>query len=157
MEVAPVLAMFASGLLVAPLRRGGGIGAVWALLAAAGLLLSWLSARSWAALLRAGHQLADYGPADERWAIAAGLVAAGTVATLFAARDAASHPRLSIGVIATLERGILEAFVESGAAVAAFMIGGIGAGADLSRPVVAALSIYCVFLLWGLMRRHDVD
>ena len=73
MDAAPLFAMFAIGLLVAPLRRSGGIAAAWVMLAALGLLLSWLSARSWEAYIRAGHQLADYGPLDERWAIAEGF------------------------------------------------------------------------------------
>src|SRR3954466_2520076 len=117
-EASPFLAMFACVLLVAPLRRLGGIGAVWALLAAAAPLLSWLSARSWAAFFRDGHQIADYGPADERWAIVAGLVGAGPGAPFSASRQATSSPRVSCGLIAALERVILEGFAESGAALA---------------------------------------
>lgn len=146
--------MFGSGLVIAPVRRVGGIGSVWLLLAAAGVLLSWLSARAWDAALLAGFRIVDYGPGDERWAITAGLLAAGTVATQFAVHEAARAAPQPLGVRTTLEKTIIEAFPEGAASFVAFMIGGIGAGAEISRSVAAALAAYVVFLIWNLMRRR---
>lgn len=146
--------MLGSGLLIAPLRRRGGLGAVWALLGAAWILLSWLSARAWDAALHAGFRIVDYGPRDERWAITAGLLAAGTVATQFTLHEAARDASAPRGLIASLERGIIEAFLEGAASFVAFMLGGIGAGADISRPVVATLALYAVFLIWTVQKRR---
>ena len=148
----PFLAMIVNGAIVAALRRRAGLRAVWAFLSAAGVVLAWLSARSWAAALEAGFRIVDYGPADERWAIAAGVLASGAVATHFAIRQGDSvRPE---GLEAAIESAAPEAALVSVAGVAAFLAGGMGAGADISRPVVAALALYILVASWILLRRR---
>ena len=128
------LAMVANvGFLVAILRRKAGIGTVWAVLSAAGLLFVWLSARSWAAQLEAGFRPVDYGPMDERWGIVSGLLAVGAMATRYALRETTSTSPTSV---------VGEGAREGAAGLGAFALGGMGAGAAISRPVVAMLSAY---------------
>ena len=156
MDAAIPLIILGSGLLIAPFRRRAGIRTVWALLAGAWLLDSWLSARAWDAALRAGQHIIDYGPRDERWAITAGLLAAGAVAMQLAVREVTGGNAAPIGRIATLERVIIEAFLESAAAFVVFVLGGIGAGAAISRPLSVNLAIYAVFLTAQLARSRPV-
>jgi hypothetical protein len=60
-------------------------------------------------------RVVDYGPDDERWAIAAGVLAAGAVATRFALRKSVGESSAPVGGEAAFESGVGEAALESGA------------------------------------------
>lgn len=81
----------------------------------------------------AGFRPVDYGPLDERWAIASALLAVGAVATRYAIRETTNPSPTSV---------VGEGAREGAAGLGALWLGGMGAGAGISRPVVALLGAY---------------
>lgn len=75
-------------------------------------------------------------------------MAAGALATYFGGRASARTARPAFE-----DEWVLEGIASVVVSVLAFHLGAMGASADISRPLVAALAVYVLGALWLIRRR----